>query len=171
MRSTKKQLGISVLEVVISLAVIGLIVAGAVGLGSGAFSSQSTVGMTQEVTSIRNNVKGLYSKSTSYGTASLNSQLIDTKAFPDYLKIDTTTSTVTNSFNGTISVTGASSNFTIAYTLVPKDICVKHIAQAGSGGLQSVSVNGATALTVPVTPAQAQTACDTATNSITWTTS
>jgi Tfp pilus assembly protein PilV len=171
MYSKKNQLGISVLEVLISLAVIGLIIAGAVGLGSGAFSSQNTVGMTQEVSSIRNATKGLYSKSTSFGTASMNSVLIDAKAFPDYLKIDTTTSTVTNSFGGTITVTGATANFTIGYTAVPKDICIKHIAQAGSGGLVSVAVNGGTALPVPVSPTAAQTACNTATNSLVWTAS
>ena len=170
-RNIVKQAGVSVLEVLISLAIIGLVIAAAVGGANLAFSAQSTNNMTSEVSSIRNTTKNFYSKATSYGTSSLNLNLIAAKAFPDYLKVDTTLGTVTNSFGGTIVVTGATTGFTIGYTLVPKDVCVKHIANSGSGGLQTVAVNGGSALTVPVSPDSAVAACNTATNSIVWTTS
>lgn len=170
-RNIVKQAGVSVLEVLISLAIIGLVIAAAVGGASLAFSAQSTNNMTSEVSSIRNTTKNFYSKATSYGTASLNLNLIAAKAFPDYLKVNTTTGVVTNSFGGNIDITGATTGFTISYTLVPQDVCVKHIANSGSGGLQTVAVNGGAALPVPVSPNSAVTACNAATNSIIWTTS
>jgi len=167
----KKQLGISVLEVLIGLAVIGLVVAGVAGLSTTAFSNQGTVGMTQEVAQLRNAVKNIYSRQSGYGAASLNSQLIDAKAFPEYLAFDPLTFVVTNSWGGTIAVTGATATYTIGYTAVPKDVCLKHLAQAGAGGLTSVTVNGGLAVAAPVSPSAAQTACSAATNAVVWTAS
>ena len=160
-----RQRGASLLEGIAYLGIAAIIILGAVALLSSAFSGANTNRGYEEITSIRTGVKRLYmGQSASYGTGSLNETLIIAKVFPTSLAINGTS--VKNTWNGEIDVTGVNNNFTISYPSVPKEVCINMVS--GSNDWVSVKVNSAAALTPPIAPADASAACS-ATNTIVWT--
>lgn len=164
----RRQRGASLLEVISYLGVAAVVVIGAVSLLSQAFGSANANRALEEITAIRTNVKKIYmGQQAGYGTGSMNATLGTMNAFPSTLTVSG--STVTNSWNGGVVVTGATSSFTIRYDAVPKDVCASIVSAQGSTGFISVAVNGGGALTPPITPSAAGTACNTTSNSVVWT--
>lgn len=153
LNSLKKQAGITLMEVIGSLLVMGLVVAGALSLFGSADSSQKGNQMLADVNAIRSAVKGMYAGQGGYGATGLNSVLISSKKIPS--SMTTSGTTITHSMNGTLTVTGATSSFSIAITNVPTDVCVQLVSNATSGWT-SIQVGTATAFTTfPVSPATA----------------
>lgn len=66
-KSFKKQAGITLMEVIGSLLVIGLVVSGALSLFGSADSSQKGNQMLADINAIRSAVKGMYSGQGGYG--------------------------------------------------------------------------------------------------------
>ncbi|MFZ6774452.1 type 4 pilus major pilin [Undibacterium sp. SXout7W] len=165
-----RQRGASLLEGIAYLAVAALVILGAVSLLTSAFSSAQSNRASEEVVSIRTGVRKLYTgQSNSYGTVDITANLNTARIFPTTLTANTagTTTTMNNSWGGAVTVTGSGggSTFTIAYTLVPQDACINMIS--GASGWTQINVGGANAITTfPATPADANTACATATNNI-----
>lgn len=163
------QRGASLLEIIAYLGVAAVVVYGAVSLLSTAFGGANTNQALVEITSLRTQIKKIYmGQSAGYGTGSQNATLVLQSAFPSTLNV-TAPSTVTNSWNGAVSVTGATSTFTISYANVPANICSQLVSVQGGAGWISIAVNGAAALTPPITPAAAGSACNLSSNSIVWT--
>lgn len=152
-QSLKKQAGITLMEVIGSLLVIGLVVSGALSLFGSADSSQKGNQMLSDINAIRAAVKGMYAGQGGYGSASLNAVLISSNKVPSGMT--TSGTTITHSMNGTLTVTGATSTFSIAITNVPTDVCVQLVSNATSGWT-SIKVGAAAAFTTfPVSPATA----------------
>jgi len=168
-RPARRQRGASLLEGIAYLGIAAIIILGAVSLLISAFSGADTNRLLQETTAIRTSVKKLYmGQSASYGTASLNTDLIAANAFPTTLAVSG--ANVTDAWNGAVDVTGATSQFTISYALVPKDVCIN--ALAASSGWIKLTVNGNDIATFPITPTVATANCDNSVNSantIVWT--
>jgi hypothetical protein len=166
-----RQHGTSLLEGIAYLGIAAIVILGAVSLLTSAFSGADTNRTISEVTSIRTAVKKLYmGQSASYGTSTLNADLAASKVFPTTVTVNTSTGAATNTWNGAITVTGASSQFLIGYTSVPQDVCINVVS--GSSGWAAVQINGGTSRTVfPVTPAQASNDCSQSSNTIVWTAS
>lgn len=163
-----RQRGASLLEVISYLGVAAMVVIGAVSMLSQAFGSANSNRALEEITAIRTNVKKIYmGQQAGYGTGSMNATLGTMNAFPSTLTVSG--STVTNSWNGGVVITGATSSFTIQYDAVPKDVCASIISAQGGTGFLSVAVNGGGALTPPITPTAAGTACSGTSNSVVWT--
>lgn len=167
------QRGASLLEGIAYLGIAALVILGAVSLLTGAFSSAQSNRGSEEIVSIRTGVKKLYTgQSNSYGTADITANLNAARIFPTTLTASTTgtATTMNNSWGGAVTVTGSNlgSTFTIAYTLVPQDACISMIS--GASGWTQIDVGAANAITTfPATPAAANTACNTATNTINFT--
>lgn len=162
------QRGASLLESIAFLGIAAVVILGAVALLLGSFSGANTNRSQQEVISIRTGVKKLFmGQSASYGTGNLNATLVSAKVFPTTLAVDAS-SNVFNAWNGAVSVDGAAANFTISYASVPKDVCI-NMASA-NGDWLAVEVNGA-AVTLPVTPTAAESACNASANTLMWTAS
>lgn len=164
----RRQQGASLLEVISYLGVAAIVVIGAVALLTQAFSGANANRALEETVGLRTGIKKLYmGQAAGFGTGSINSTLVAASVFPSTLSISG--STVTNAWNGAVTVTGATSTYDISYAAVPKDVCANLVSAQGSQGWISVAVNGAAAMTPPITPATAATACGTATNTIVWT--
>ncbi|GAA4023197.1 type 4 pilus major pilin [Actimicrobium antarcticum] len=163
-----QQRGASLLEGIAYLGIAAIVVLGAVSLLTGAFSSAQSNRVVEEVISIRTGVKKLYmGQASSYGAVSLNANLISANVFPATLAVGAGAA-VTNTWGGTVTVTGAGSAFTIAYTLVPTDACINIIS--GASGWTSIASGGAGITVFPATPAAAALECTgAAANTITWT--
>lgn len=160
------QRGASLLESIAFLGIAAIVILGAVALLLGSFGSANTNRAQSEVTSIRTGVKKLYmGQSATYGTGSLNATLVNARVFPTSLALGSS-GAVSNAWNGAVTVTGATANFTISYANVPKDVCIN--LAAANGDWIAVRVNG-TALTLPVSPSAAEGACTASANTVAWT--
>lgn len=159
-----KQAGVTLIELIVGLVIIGLIVAGALALFGSAQSSQSSTQMIQDVISVRSNTKALFLGQGSYGTAgtNLNNILVTAKRIPTTIKVDTTTTpnTLTHQLNGTMNVAsaGTGQTFTITLTDIPADVCIPLMTSAQTW--VSVSAGGSTARTTfPISAATAAADC------------
>lgn len=162
------QQGASLLEVISYLGVAAIVVIGAVALLTQAFGGANANRALEETVGLRTGIKKLYmGQSAGFGIGSLNATLAAASVFPSTLSVSG--STVTNAWNGAVTVTGATSTYDISYASVPKDVCASLVSAQGSQGWIQVAVNGAAAMTPPITPASAATACNVASNSIVWT--
>lgn len=158
-KMAKRQAGLTLIELIASLAVLALVIGGALALYSSASSSQGSTQMTQELNAIRAATKSLYYGQGGYGTVNLNQVLVSGNKVPSTIIVAAgTPPTLTNSQNGTVSVVGATSNFNITVTNVPTDICTSVLSS--TGGWTSVKVGAAAAVTTfPISPGTAATQC------------
>lgn len=160
-KNIKRQAGISLMEVIAALLIIGLVVAGALALFNSADSSQKSNQMLHDIVALRSAVKGLYTGQGNYSTNNLNGILKAAKKIPSDLAVDNAAPPViTHPMNGTITITGATSSYNMVVTNIPTDVCVSLLTNSGNGWV-SVQVGGATALTAfPITPATASSAAN-----------
>lgn len=173
LKQLKKQAGISLMEILSGLVIFGLIIAGALSLFDSANSSQRGNQMLSDITALRTAVKGLYAGQGGYGTTNLNAVLKASRKIPTTMAVDNSSPPViTHGMNGTVTVTGATTAFTIAITAVPTDVCVQLLTQSASGW-NSVKVGSAAAITsfpiAPVTASNGTNCGAAATNTITFT--
>ncbi len=152
----KQQRGITLMEVIAGLLIMGLVVSGALALFSSADSAQKSNQMTSDLTALRTAIRGLYGTNGGYGVANLNGTLKNAKRIPSTMTVDSSTPPViTHSMNGTVTITGASSQYTVAVTNIPTDVCVQLLTTSSSGWV-SIKVGGAAAITsFPIDPATA----------------
>jgi len=174
LKQLKKQAGITLMEVIAGLLIIGLVVAGALSLFGSADSSQKGNQMLSDITALRSAVKGMYAGQGGYGTSNLNGVLKTANRIPATMTADNSTPPViTHSMNGTTTVsgTGGGAQFSIAITNIPTAVCVQLLSNSSSGWA-SVQVGAATAITAfPISPATAASATNcaaAATNTITF---
>lgn len=119
----KKQAGLTLIESMAALAIFAVVVGGALALFGGASSSQISTQMTSDLSAIRSAVKSLYFGQGGYGTANLNAVLVNGKKVPTTMSVTAgTPPTITHGLNGTVTATGASTNFTITVTADRKSV-------------------------------------------------
>jgi len=162
----KSQAGLTLIETLVALAIFGLVVAGALALFGSASSSQTTTQMKSDLSAIRAATKSLFFGQGGYGTASLGEVLINGNKVPTTMPISGTAPTrvINHSQNGTVTVTGDTSQYTVAVTNISTDVCVGLV---GASGWSSIKIGAGTAITsFPIAPTTASTQCA-ATNPIT----
>lgn len=159
--SSKKQAGLTLVELISSLAIMALVIGGALSLYGSASTSQGTTQTTAELSALRSAVKGLYYGQGGYGTTTLgglNQVLVNGNKIPTTIAITAGTPPIlTNSFGGLITVDGATSNFTLQVTAVPTATCLGLLSSAN--GWNSIKVGAAaaqTALPFPIATASTQ---------------
>lgn len=158
-----RQAGASLVEAVLFLVIVAVILIGVFALFSGAFSSSKVQNEMNYVQALAGDVESLYATNHDYGTADITATLTSTRSAPPPMIVG---ATLVNSWGGAVTVTGASSVFTINYAGVPQKECIQ-LSQI-SVNPTAVSVNG-TALTLPLTVTAVTAACSSATsNTIAW---
>ncbi|WDD92556.1 pilus assembly protein [Burkholderia sp. FERM BP-3421] len=164
-RRHHKQRGASLLESIAYLGVAAIVIVGAIALLGSAFSSANTNKLTQELNAIQTGTRKLYmGQMNDYGKVPMNANLIAAKVFPGTLT-PAAQNVVSNTWGGTVTVTGVGQTFTVVYTKVPRDVCINTLTAGGNW--QSASI-GTKALPYPVSPDDATANCtDNAT--VTWT--
>lgn len=157
------QAGATLLEALSFLAISAIVVLGATSLLSSAFGSSDVNQHLREIISIKTGTKSYLSGQGSYVGAT-NANLIQAGLIPSTLSISG--STITNSFGGTVTVTGTATAYTIVTTTLTKAACTKMVPALS--GFNSIQVGAATAVIVfPYTAAQAATDCAIAATPIT----
>lgn len=160
----KSQAGVTLMEMIAALAIIAIIIVGSLALYNAAQSSQASTQMVQDLTSVRAAVKQLWLGQGAYGTGggtNLNDTLVASNRLPTTIRVDTTTTpdTLYSVLNGTFTITGFPTTFTIAVTNVPDDVCMTLLTNTTGWTQVVVSVSSTTITAFPITPAQAATAC------------
>lgn len=157
-----RQAGVTLMELIASLAVMAVVVVGALALYNSAQSSQQATSITQDVSSIRASVKQLWAGQGTYGASgtNLNGVLINAKRIPSTMTV-TAGTTVTTVLNGSMVASAAptAGQYRITLTNVPEDTCIA-LATGTNGWLTlGAGAAGTTMITLPATPVTADTAC------------
>lgn len=170
-RKPRRAAGMTLIEIIAALAIIAVVVVGALKLFESASSSNNATQMLEDLTAIRSATQQLYLGQGGYGTASLNSVLNTANKIPSDLTYSG--GTISTPLGGTLAVTGATTTFRIALTNVPADVCTDLLTNSANGWA-SVQVGSGTPISAfPVSPAIATSAGNcggSAPFSITWAT-
>ena len=166
----RRQAGLTLIEAVAFLAIFGMVIMGALSLFGSASSSERSTSFVSQITAIRAATQQMWNGQGTYGTGTagnINNTLNTAKRIPTSLKVDTTTNpvTITNQDNGTITITGNGSSFTVTSTNHPADVCTAAVSTLSGQSWSAISVNGA-AQSLPVSPSTAATACSLAANTV-----
>ncbi|HEX7682872.1 MAG TPA: type 4 pilus major pilin [Trinickia sp.] len=167
--SRRRQRGASLLEGIAYLGIAAIVVIGAIALLRTAFGSANANTMLEQLSSMQTAARKLYMTTQgNYGAVSLDGPIIAAGAVPQGMAVNTANATITNAWGGTVTLTGANTTFTISYENVPKDVCVDALTGTTTGFTQ-VAVDAAAAVSTPVSPSDAASACKNDTNTIVWT--
>lgn len=163
-KSFGRQSGMTLMEVIASLAVMAVVVVGALALYASATSSQHSTAFTQDLSSMRAALKQLWAGQGTYGASgtNLNTVLKNANRIPTTMSVDTSTpAVITHALNGTlIAAAGATAGqFTITLTNIPTDVCTAITTSTSNWLSLGVGATGATAITLPATPVTASTGC------------
>lgn len=152
------QAGLTLIETLVALAIFALVVGGALALFGSAGSSQTTTQMTSDLSAIRAATKSLFFGQGGYGTVSLGEVLINGKKVPTTMPVTGTAPSrvINHSQSGTVTVTGATSKFTVAVTNISTDVCIGLAASTGWNAMQIGATNNTV---LPINPTSASTQC------------
>lgn len=163
----QKERGFTLMETLLVIAIVAVVIAGAFALYNVAMSDSDVNQSVSEVQSISTRIQKAYNVSGSPYSSLTTQAGINIGVFPEGMIRGTT---VYNTWNGMVTLTGTATTFTITYTNVPQSSCASFAASSGNIGesLVQVAVNG-TGITPPVDPATAGAACSQTNNTIIWT--
>lgn len=163
-----KQAGLTLMELIVSLAVVAVVVSGSIALYNSASSSERATAMSRDLMAIASATKALFVGQGTYGTAgtNLNTILVNTKKLPTTISIiPGNPPTLVHQNKGNIIVQSTGSGFKVTMTEVSTDLCITLMTQAA--GWTSVQVGTAAARTsFPISPATASADCATGTTMV-----
>lgn len=173
-QNKKRQAGVTLMELIAALAVMAVIVVGAIALYTSASSSERSTTMGRDLMAIQTATKTIYSGQGTYGAAGtvLNDVLVAAKKVPTTIKVDTATTpnTLTHQANGTITVQSTGPGFEVRLSAIEPDLCVA--LMTGASGWTGVKVGptpgAGTLRTPPVNPATAAGDCVAANTNMTF---
>ena len=162
--------GATLIEAVLFTVIALGLVSGGVVLYEQASKSSRSNETVRMLTSLQSQVRALFQSQSNFGTANMAAVLIAANAVPTSFQKDTDSDgdndAIVSPFGSTVTVTGATANFTVAVEDVPVDICSRVAAfdAAGNGtaGTGIVSVSDGTATDSDgLTSSEAATFCTT----------
>ncbi len=118
---------------------LGIVIGGIVFFEQ-ASTSAKTTDSVRVMANLQSQIRAIFQSQANFGTSVLTTLLITSKAIPASMLQDTDSDgdfdTIVNVFGGTITVTGATRQFTVALTKVPVDVCSRMVPfDAGGSGL------------------------------------
>lgn len=163
-----RQAGVLSIEMIIVLGIVALILLGVAGRVAVSFLSNDNTAELSNITAIYTAVKD--TKTTvGYGTSGtdLSSVVIAAGKLPSNIPVNGTT--ISNQFGGTYTLKSTGQGFTMADSNIPQKNCVKIVSSATQGGqFATTTVNSGSAYSGPMAAADAQTACNASTNTVTF---
>jgi PilS N terminal len=163
--SVRGQRGISMLDFLIYVGVAVAIITLVLFIASTVRSRTDAIAAEQDLITLSESTKSAFATQSNYGTADITTYLANSNDTLGSLRktVSGSTVTLTNKWQGTVSVTGATNQFSIVYNAMPKAICNKVLPRLQSPNWAGVTV-GSTALTLPVSPPAADAACSATSN-------
>lgn len=161
--------GMTLLEMLVVVAIIGVIIALASGRVGGFNNAQKISNHIVQTSSLIANTKQLRG-TTGYGAsgADLVPTLIKSGLVPSGMQVSG--STIKSVFGGTVTVASTGNGYTVTDPTIPQDACIQILPKISMSGVVSTKVGTSTAITGEVDSAAATTNCASATaNSVAWT--
>lgn len=158
--AAKSQRGVTLMELIAGLAVMSVIVVGAVSLYSSATSSEQSTSMQRDIGAIQAATRQIFNGQGTYGAVRLNNILATANKVPSTLAVNGTGAAMVfkTRSNGDVTVTGANSTFTVTVTNLASDLCIPLLTN--SAGWKSIQVAGGTLQTAfPISPTTAESEC------------
>jgi prepilin-type N-terminal cleavage/methylation domain-containing protein len=163
--------GVTLMELIAAIAVVAILVVGALTLYGAANNGTNSTQMQRDLTGVQASVKSLYAGQAGYGTSgdSLVGTLKQFGGLPSDWSATTSgsTTTVSHQLNGNVTITSGGTNFSVELTAVPPEVCTK-IASNAAAGWATVKI-GSASNTVPVSTAAASAACGDTAQTMTFT--
>lgn len=165
----KNQRGVTLMELIAGLAVMAVVVVGAVALYGSATSSEKSTTMQRDLGALQAAARQIFNGQGTYGTAGTNigSPLVTAKKVPSTLGISGTGASTkfVHRDNGDITIASTGGSFTMTVTQISSGLCIPLMTNAA--GWASVQAGTATARTsFPISPTDAETDCKTGTTMV-----
>lgn len=167
----RRKRGYSLVEIAAGLAVVAILILGALALVSVVNQSRLFTQASNELNVIQQAVRSLYSGQSNY-TGVASSTLITTKAVPAKMVSGTS---LRHAFSGQIDIAaasaagGAGSGFQVTFRQIPSDVCVKMLTADLGRGLYSAGVSSQVGQDgLPFNPTTAAGQCSSNYNDISW---
>lgn len=155
--------GVTLMELIAAIAVVAILVVGALTLYGAANNGTSATQMQRDLTGVQASVKSLYAGQAGYGASGTNlvPMLQQFGGLPsDWAMSGAGTSAALNhQLNGTVTIVSGLTNFAVTLNDIPAEVCTKIAANASAGWASVAIGSGGSALTVPVSTSAASTAC------------
>ncbi len=164
-RLRRPQAGITLIELIAALAIIAMVIVGALALVKQADSGAQSGQMLRGLNGMRANVRALYLGQGTYGTdgTDLGETLINARQVPDDWAIITNggKKTIVHNLKGAVTIKAfdaeGQNTFTVLLEGVPGPICQRLVLQSSSGWRQ-IKIDD-TAVTLPLEPKDAPEKC------------
>ena len=164
--------GVTLMELIAAIAVVAILVVGALTLYGAANNGTNSTQMQRDLTGVQASVKSLYAGQAGYGTSgdSLVPTLQQFGGLPSDWSVTSSgsTATVNHQLNGAVTITSGNTNFAVELASIPPEVCTK-IASNAAAGWATVKIGSGSALDVPVSTAAASTACGKTAQTMTFT--
>lgn len=157
--------GLTLVESAMVLAILGLVIAGALLLYQNASTNNKISEASQQLAAVSQAVRQVYAGQATYtGLANLNI----VNSLPKKMLVGT--DGLRHAFNGNLTVESADSGqtFIVTMTGLPQEGCVALATKDFGRAVQEVKIGSTTAAQGAMTPTQAQTACASSLNEIEW---
>lgn len=169
MQHKGRQAGVTLMELIASLAVMAVVVVGAIALYTSATSSERSTTMGRDLVAMQAAAKQIYSGQGAYGVSgtNLNDVLVSAKKIPTTINVNasTTPNTLTHQANGTVNIASTGPSFSVTLTNIDKEICIP--LMTGTSGWRSIKAGaGAVRTVLPVDPTTAASDCATGTTMV-----
>ncbi|WP_183085127.1 type 4 pilus major pilin [Trinickia fusca] len=158
----RREQGLTLIEASMVLALSAVVVAGVMLYYQSASDNNRLQSALGELGSIQTAVQTLYAGQSDYTNLS-NVVLKGNSSIPPSMQ-DATTGDLKNPWNGavTVAVDAVKTNYDVTFEGIPVGACAAFASQQLGSQMVSISVNGATTpSTTPLSPSDAQTACNT----------
>ncbi len=156
----RHQRGLSMLDFIIYIGLAVFVISLVLYVASIVRNRADVVATEQEITILGEATRNAFATQNSYGTADITTYLANSNDVIGSLRktVSGATTTLTNKWGGSVSVTGNTTSFTLVYNSMPKAVCNKLLPRLLTPNWTSVTV-GSTAVTIPVSPVAADAAC------------
>lgn len=165
----KNQRGVTLMELIAGLAVMAVVVVGAVALYGSATSSEKSTTMQRDLGALQAAARQIFNGQGTYGPPGTNigSPLVTANKIPSTLAVSGSGATTkfVHRDNGDITIASTGNSFSMTVTTVSADLCVPLMTNAA--GWTSVKAGSADARTsFPISPTNAETDCKTGTTMV-----
>ncbi|MCD0261558.1 MULTISPECIES: type 4 pilus major pilin [Xanthomonas] len=164
----RSQVGVSLVELVIGMVILGAIVIAILGVARGARGSSKVQTESQNYNALIECARNMKSAGT-YGASGTNllPAAINRQCIPTTMPV--TGTTVSNQFGGAVTLVSTGTGFIFSTAAIPTEVCGGIATDLSQSGAYSTKINGGTGITGPVSVAQADAGCSSEANTIAWT--
>lgn len=139
LRGLRRQLGLSLLEIIAALAIIAIVIIGALALVGQADTSAKSSELLKGISGLQANVKSLYNGQQGYKYGNITELVIAAKAAPsNWVRGNQ----LQHGYGGAVTVDAFDTYFTMTLRHVAREACIRVISEQAGTNWAAITVNG-----------------------------